>query len=313
MTARNHWLAVAGIALATIVTFHSVLLPPRPVVANDSPTANVMVGRQWWESGRSVLWLTDGYLGRNGGVMTYGLTTPFQRWLPPEYFNTALFALFTFVAGVGCYLFLVSLGLSPLAGFTGACALMLSGDFITCVFSGHLGKFTMWAFLMLSLWLLTLGITRRSIVAMLWCGICTGIGVSGQLDVGFIVCLFYAAWAALLLWQTRESKKWPRMAAGFAVAAVAAFLYSSMTVVSLLGLANQGASNASEEERSPQEKWNWATQWSLPKQETLTFIAPGFYGFGHSGDSPYWGRIGQDANWPAQHQGFPRFSINTQG
>ena len=36
---------------------------------------------------------------------------------------------------------------------------------------------------------------------------------------------------------------------------------------------------------------------------------PGFFGFG-IGNSPYWGNIGRDANWPPN--GFPRFSISTQ-
>jgi len=59
------------------------------------------------------------------------------------------------------------------------------------------------------------------------------------------------------------------------------------------------------------EKWNWATQWSLPKIETITFVVPGFFGFGLP-NSPYWGKIGQDARWETQHIGFPRFSMSTQ-
>ena len=313
MKLSAHLYPILGLAIVTAITFHAVLLSPHPVIANDSPTANIMIGQRWASEGRTVLWLTDGYLGRNGGVVTYGITTPLQRWLPARYYNTVLFSLLTFLVGLGGYLFCLALGLCPLAAFTGACALMLSGDFITSVFSGHGGKFVMWVFLLFAVWLLTVGISKRGLLALFWCGVCGGIGVSGQLDIGMILMLFIAAWAVFLIWQTRAQGRWVRLSAGLAAAVVAGCLYSATTIVSLLGLANQASTSVSQETRVPEEQWNWATQWSLPKIETLTLIAPGFFGFGHLPDSPYWGSIGQDANWPERHMGFPRFSISTQG
>jgi len=306
-----HLLALLGLAFVVIATFHSVLLPPKPLMASDSPTASVALGRQRLLEGQKIVWNTDGYLGRGGGVLTLNACTPLQILVPPRYYNTVLFPLCVFLVGVGMYLFCLSLGLSSLSGFAGACALMLSGDFITATFSGHGGKFIMWVFLLFALWLLTVAIHKRSLLAFLWCGICSGIGISNQLDIGFIVALCLAAWAIFLVWQTRGDARRGRLAAGFAIAAVAVFIYSSRMVVSLLGLANQGQGNLAPEERSPAEQWNWATQWSLPKAETLTLVMPGFFGFGDPLGSPYWGSIGRDARWPPQ--GFARFSMSTQG
>jgi len=313
MKLREHGWAVAGLVLVVLVTFHSVLLPPRAVVANDSPLASIARTQRWYEEGRRILWLNDGYLGRKGGRISLGLMYPLQRLVKTEYYNTALFASTTLLAGIGMYGLCVTLGLSALAGFAGASALMLSGDFITCVYSGHGGKFVMWALLLWSMWLLTYGVTRRNVVALVWSGVCGGIGVSGQLDVGFIVALFMLAWLVFLIWHTRDRRQWAKLGAGLGLAAGAGAVYAVLTIVSLLGLAAQGTSGISEEQRGPAEQWNWATQWSLPKAETLTLLAPGFYGWGHVPDSPYWGRIGQDARWPTEHVGFARFSINTQG
>lgn len=76
---------------------------------------------------------------------------------------------------------------------------MLAGHFISCVYSGHTGKFFMLAYLCLALWLLTAGIRKRSILYLLWSGVCGGLGVSSQLDVGFIVIIFFAAWLIFLI------------------------------------------------------------------------------------------------------------------
>ncbi len=313
MKLSHHGWALAGLVLVVLVTFQSVLLPPRAVIANDSPLGSIARGQRWWQEGRRALWLNDGYLGRNGGRLSLGIVTPVQRLVPAAYYNTVIFAGTTLVVGIGMYLLCVTLGLGALASFAGASALMLSGDFITCVFSGHGGKFVMWACLLLCLWLLTYGVTRRNVLALAWSGICGGIGVSGQLDVGFIVALFFLGWLLFLVWQTRLKRQWAKLAGGLILALGAGMIYAVMTIVSLAGLAAQGTSGISDDDRSPAEQWNWATQWSLPKAETLSLLAPGFFGWGHLPDSPYWGRIGQDARWPAEHVGFPRFSINTQG
>ena len=303
-----HTIAVAGLALVTLIVFHSVLLPPKPVVASDAPLASQMAYRR--NPGRTVQWSANGYLGRGGSIRQYGLGMV-KLLAPVKYSNTLFFPLAVFMVGLGFYLFCLSQGLGPLAAFTGAASLMLSGHFLTCVMSGHTGKFLMWACLCFALWLLTLGIRRRSILAIAWSGVAAGIGVSCQLDVGSIIMLFLGAWAAFLIWQTRAKKAWLKLSAGLIIAAMAGSVYCASSVYSLMGLAAQSSDGAGGETRSAEEKWNWATQWSLPRVETLTFVAPGFFGFG-VGDSPYWGRIGQDARWPEHHVGFPRFSMSTQ-
>lgn len=313
MRLREHVWAIVGLAVVVVITYHSVLLPLRAVLASDSPLGSIARAQEWWREGRRVVWLNDGYLGRSGGRLALHAQYPLQRWVKTEHYNTVLFASATLMAGVGMYLTCAALGLGVLASFVGGCALMLSGDFITCVYSGHAGKFVMWGFLLWSLWLLTHGITRRSALALVWSGICGGIGVSNQLDVGLIVSLFYAGWVVFLLWRTREQGKWERVVAGLGLGVVAGAVYAVLTIVSLMGLATQGERGLSGDRRDDVEHWNWATQWSLPKEETLTLLVPGFFGWGHVPDSPYWGRIGQDARWPRERVGFPRFSINTQG
>lgn len=53
-----------------------------------------------------------------------------------------------------------------------------------------------------------------------------------------------------------------------------------------------------------QDKWEFATNWSLPPEEILEFVAPCVFGI-QTGDSrgPYWGRLGRTLGWEQHHQG----------
>ncbi len=317
---KNHLIAIAGLALIVIVIFHNVLLPPKPLMAQDSGLVNEFVSRQRAESGNDVFWNTSGYLGNGGGRLAGKLDKfriDFDVWrklLPAELKNTFNFPLTVFLVGLAFYLFCLALDLKPISAFTGAAAIMLSGDFISCTYSGHTGKFFMWVYLCFAIWLITAGIRKRNILLLMWAGICGGIGVSSQLDVGFIIVMFFFAWTIFLIWQTKNQKKWVKLYAGLGIACVAGLIYSASTIYGLMGLASSasGKDTGTKDNRSKAEIWDWATQWSLPKAETLTFVMPGFFGFGLMPDSPYWGKIGQSATWATQHKGYPRFSMNTQ-
>jgi len=58
------------------------------------------------------------------------------------------------------------------------------------------------------------------------------------------------------------------------------------------------------------QAWDWATQWSLPKVETLRVIIPGLFGYrlDTPGGGNYWGAVGRQPGWEEHHQGFPRHS-----
>src|SRR5262249_45229586 len=65
------------------------------------------------------------------------------------------------------------------------------------------------------------------------------------------------------------------------------------------GIGIKGVAGAQQDTRTKQEQWDWATQWSFPKRETLALVIPGLYGFRM--DSPeganYWGVGGRDPRW----------------
>ena len=315
---KPHLLSIAGIAIIVICIFYNVILPPVPLMAQDAPLVSEVLSRQRAKNSENVYWNTAGYLGSGGSVLAnksakYRIDLAyFKRFVPTNLVSTFNFPFAVLIVGIGFYMFALSLNLKPLSAFTGAASIMLAGHFISCIYSGHTGKFFMLAYLCLALWLLTTGIRKRSILCLLWSGVCGGLGVSNALDVGFIVIIFFAVWMVFLIYQTRNQKRWLKLSSGLVIACAAGLLYSASTIYSLAGLSkSESGSPTAKDNRSEAEKWNWATQWSLPKIETITFVMPGFFGFGLP-ESPYWGSIGCDARWETQHVGFPRFSMSTQ-
>ncbi|MEM7395116.1 MAG: hypothetical protein AAF492_22520, partial [Verrucomicrobiota bacterium] len=65
--------------------------------------------------------------------------------------------------------------------------------------------------------------------------------------------------------------------------------------------------------KTAEEKWEFATNWSLPPEEILEFIAPSVYGYETTNlEGPYWGRLGRSLDWTLENrQGFMNFRQHT--
>ena len=90
------------------------------------------------------------------------------------------------------------------------------------------------------------------------------------------------------------------MLAEFLLVAFALFI-AVHTMSTLVTTQIEGVALMGQDEQTKDTRWNSATQWSLPKKETLGLVAPGFFGYrmrqhilkvDHS--SAYWGDIGRD-------------------
>ena len=69
-------------------------------------------------------------------------------------------------------------------------------------------------------------------------------------------------------------------------------------------------------EEMARENWIFATNWSLPPEDALEFVAPCVRGIETSDyppgrNYPYWGRLGRTWEWEKHHQGFPNFRQHT--
>ena len=311
---RPHLFSLLGLLLVTAALFYRVLLPLSPVIASDSPYHHIVRKAQIAAKPNGVMWSEDGYLG-NGHSANSELYSPIRRFVPFQYYNTALFPLCVFLAGLGLYAFLTVMGLKAKAAFVGALSLILSGHFITCVFSGHAGTFMMWAAFMWALLSLTVAVKSRSVVAMVWAGILSALVLRYQFDIGFLLLGILFCWFFVLLWHEKEKKQFGKLALGTVLALIVFCAFGAHAFFYVLGISNDSASNAAISESAKEsrlEKWDWATQWSFPVSETSSLVFPGLFGWGNQDpEHPYYGAIGRSLKWPKG--GIENFSINTQG
>lgn len=93
-------------------------------------------------------------------------------------------------------------------------------------------------------------------------------------------------------------------------AAVTALLLAAPPLLS--GYVNHVKDTAQVQTETPQEKWNYVTQWSFPADEVIDLIAPNFTGI-RSGEpaGPYWGRTGRSAEWSETRQGFMNYRMES--
>ncbi|PWU07944.1 MAG: hypothetical protein C5B50_30555 [Verrucomicrobia bacterium] len=83
-------------------------------------------------------------------------------------------------------------------------------------------------------------------------------------------------------------------------ALLAARPLSELTATNITGIAGTEQNAVTKEKH-----WDWATQWSLPKIETLSIAVPGLFGYRMDDltDGAYWGGIGRDPTWDRYIEG----------
>ena len=153
---------------------------------------------------------------------------------------------------------------------------------------------------------------NRNVLHVILAGYCIGMGVVEGFDNGAIMSLYIAAWLFLLWFLNRpqKGKQLGKATIFVAIMAIASALLAAQTLRTLVTTQIQGVSGTQQDTKTKEERWDWATQWSLPKTEILRVIVPGLYGYRM--DTPeggeYWGAVGQQPGWEKHHQGFPRHS-----
>jgi hypothetical protein len=133
-------------------------------------------------------------------------------------------------------------------------------------------------------------------------GFAVGAAVTEAIDNGALFSLFIAAF---VLYQALIEDLQPFLKriilgiARIAVVAVCAGIVAAPTISSLVATQIKGVAGMGEDEQTKLGRWDWATTWSLPKREVLTFFIPGIFGFRL--DTPdggnYWGAGGRDPSW----------------
>ena len=137
---------------------------------------------------------------------------------------------------------------------------------------------------------------RQAILKLLLAGAATALGIMEAYDTGALFSLVIAAFTVFISLTREPFRARVLLKSGLNVAWVAGFalLVAAATVITLIGTEVKGVVGMGQDAESKARRWQDATHYSLPKQETLRILIPGLYGY--RGDTPnggfYWGGVG---------------------
>jgi len=231
--------------------------------------------------------------------------------------------------GLGAWTFFRRLGLSPLAAVLGGLAAALNCSYFSRACWGiashpiAIGMDFFALSLIVSNTPQTSALTRWVRLAL--AGLAVGVGVMEGADVGAILSLFIAAFVLYKALNEEGVPLYIKISGGLmrvAVVAMFAGFIALQTIISLVGSSITGIVGTGQDQETKAANWDKATQWSLPKKETLGFFVPGL--FGYRMDTPkdmtwwpqdaykggeYWGGEGRE---PAIDRYFDSGSQGTQ-
>lgn len=278
--------------------FHGVFLPDQTLFSNDGPLGRVISDCHKLPDRFFGCWGDLNGIGFSGGAATPGISLGLQYLLKPVVFSKFYALISLLILGLGAWCFFTQIRLSRMACLLGGLAAALN----SCFFS-------------VSCW----GVAAQSICAgmaffamaaladntspLRWwrvalAGFAVGMGVVEGADVGAIFSMYVATF---LIYQTWISEGTPAkrvaVGAGRLILVVAcAGMIAAQTVSSLVGTFIVGVVGTGQDVQTKEMRWDWATQWSLPVEETTALVVPGL--FGYRMDTPnggaYWGTVGRD-------------------
>jgi hypothetical protein len=296
-----------------VVLFFRSLDPAFVLASNDGPLGAASVPAIQPPNSFFGVWMDLNWLGNNGGSWLADISGLCFWLLRPLCFSKFYAALAIWGLGLSAWFFLRSLKLSPIACFCGGIAAALNSSFFSAACWGvipQLNTFTM-TFLALAALSDSSASGLRPWLKVCLAGFAVGIGVMEGADIGALFSLLIASYIAFqaLTDGGPAKKRWVRGAGRAALVAICAAFVAMQALTVLIGLEIKGVVGTAQDSKTREEHWDWATQWSLPKQEVLGLIVPGL--FGYRMDTPkdigmfadkfdggnYWGAMGRDPAW----------------
>jgi len=308
------WLPVILLVVVLVVIFWRSFLPDYVHFSNDGPLGQENSAWHQLPAAMTGSWYDLNDIGSSVGAMAPTFSSLIYLVLGPLGYSKFYAFCALFILGLGAWSLLRALKLSPLAVtlgtlvavlnslyFAGACwgvaaaeiAIGMNFFALALVCSNHAE--TPW----LTRW------TRLGLA-----GFCVGMNVMEGADVGalcsVLVALFTFYKSVIEADGTLPARIF-RGAVRVAIIGVFAGFIALQTVLSLVGTSIQGVAGTGQDTETKTAHWDWATQWSFPKRETLALIVPGL--FGYKMDTPkdmmpqvakyyeggaYWGGIGRD-------------------
>jgi hypothetical protein len=301
------WLIAAAIAMGLLV-YREVLIPGQILFTSDDNIGAVAMRQRWLPAGFWRLW-DNSVLAGQPMPLNVNMTNLLLWLLPIRLFHNFIHAFDLAVASIGFGLFLRARGMHLAPALLGALTAFWLGSTFFLTYAGHIGKFGVVMFAGLAVWLIERAAQTRSAAWGALAGAACGGMFLEQADVALFFSMILGPYAVFALARegARRPMEWIKPLApmgAIALMTAGRALWLATTFFTLEG------SNQTPESR--EQIWDYCTQWSWPPEETIEWIAPGYFGW-RSGEpeGPYWGRLGRSRGWDETRQGLMNFKLET--
>ena len=320
---RHELIILLGCLLVVFVTlFYKSFLPEKVLFNNDTPLGAYVQNAVKFPEACISIWMDLNWLGLEGPAAQPDLDVGFQWLVGPVWYAKFWTPITLMILGLSAGVFFRSIKLSPAACVLGGLGAALHSDFFSGACWGQVSSPMALSTMFLALALLQNISGGRGWVKIILAGLTVGLGVVEGFDKAALLSLVVAAYVIfqeLVMGEEAIFKKF--LWGGLRVALIAGFaaFFAIQAMTGLIGTQIKGVAGMAQDAESKAQHWDVATQWSLPKVETLAFIVPGL--FGYRMDSPgggnYWGKVGRDPAWDRYFasgkqgptpQGYLRFS-----
>ncbi len=292
-------------------------LPGRIQFSNDGPLGRLMAQCHHLPDRFFGCWNDLNFVGYTEGAALPGIGFGLQYLLKPVIFSKFYAPLALLILGFGAWCFFRQMGLDSMACILGGLAAALNSGFFSVACWGVAAHPITVGMGFFALAALANPSSPHRWWRVLLAGFAVGMGVTEGADVGAIFSLLIAAF---VVYQTliTEGPRTKAMAIGFGrltLVIVCAIFLSAQAIFQLVVTDIQGVMVPRQAARGVTGRWDWATQWSLPKREALGLVVPGLFGYrmDTSGGGRYWGMMGRDAAWdkyaPDEQQEPPKSAL----
>lgn len=304
------WLLVtlACLLVVLVFLFAGSFSPEKILFSSDGPLGGTSSQAMEMPEAFRCIWRDLNWVGGYGGSLTPNLSYAWFWLVGPLGFAKFYAPFSVLLLGLGAWLLFRRLGFQPWVGVLGALAAGLNTDFFSyaCWGLGTLTLCVAWIFVALAA--LADRTPGRAWLKAGVAGFAVGMAVLEGVDSGAILSLYVAAFVLLQALQQQSVSSWRAWLRGFTrlgVVAASAVLVALVALSMLISTAISGVVGMEQDTRSKAQRWEDATQWSLPKIETLRVVIPGL--FGYRLDTPnggnYWGRVGERTGVIPRHSG----------
>ena len=306
------WIVRASLAIILLLLFHKSFESGQVLFSSDGPLGTNGAAFNGLPSAFSGIWQDAYFLGDWRGSAPISISWSLLFLMGAVGYAKFYIPATLLILGMSAWTFFRQLKMSTSTCLIAALATALNGGFFSYACWG-LGSLP----LTISMFFLALAALASTARANLWtktilAGFAIGMGIMEGFDVGAILSLFIAAFVIFQTFTSvgRTKTKVKTGAARLALVAIFAAVLSAQTLSSLISTEVEGVAVLEQNSMTKEQRWDWATQWSLPKTETLRLLMPGI--FGYRMDTPdggqYWGSVGQTPGWETHQQGLARHS-----